>query len=134
MYKPSFSGIGALFFSIALLPGIALGANDNAFTYQGLIRDNGTPVSAVCDLTLELWDSETGGTQLGPTNNLNSIAIDEGLFTVQLDFGATAFGGTNRWLEVAVQCTGDLGPTTLVPRQELTAAPRSFHSLRAIDA
>jgi hypothetical protein len=54
-----------------------------------------------------------------------------GLFTVQLNdrdqFGANAFTGSARWLQIAVQCTGDSSPTTL-PRQQLTAAPYALHA------
>jgi hypothetical protein len=49
--------------------------------------------------------------------------VTNGLFTVQLDFGAGAFQGDARWLQIAVKCAGDASYTTLSPRQPLTPAP-----------
>ena len=48
--------------------------------------------------------------------------VADGLFTVALDFGAGAFNGDARWLEVAVYKTGT-GWVVLSPRQPLLAAP-----------
>ena len=50
---------------------------------------------------------------------------------MQLDFGSNAFGGDARWLQIAVQCSGDTGFTTLSPRQPLTPAPYALYSPRS---
>ena len=55
---------------------------------------------------------------------------DGWLFHHRLDFGAGAFHGDARWLEVSVQCPGDTA-ATLFPRQELTAAPYALYALGA---
>ena|GEM_PF-2873554 len=57
--------------------------------------------------------------------------MTDGLFTVQLDFGAAAFPGEARWLAIAVQCSGDSAYTALTPRQALTAAPYADYALSA---
>lgn len=124
-------GSGVTFGLVCLWAAPAWGGNDNAFTYQGLLRRNDELVTAVCDLTLSLWDEEVGSNQIGPVNSFVSLAIEAGLFTVQVDFGVSAFTAQNRWLETDVQCPGDAIPITLAPRQELSASPRSFHALRA---
>lgn len=52
--------------------------------------------------------------------------------TVDLDFGALAFDGTARWLEVRAEPTGAAGePPILLPRQPLTPVPYSIHALNA---
>ncbi|MCX7680517.1 MAG: hypothetical protein N2508_00880, partial [Anaerolineae bacterium] len=95
-----------------------------AFTYQGQLRKDGNPVSGTCDFQFSLWDAASGGTQVGTTWTKTGVQVTNGYFTIpDLDFGAGAFQSDARWLEIAVACTGDLGYTTLSPRQRLTPAP-----------
>ncbi|MFZ5808604.1 MAG: hypothetical protein ACOY16_04900 [Chloroflexota bacterium] len=94
-----------------------------AFTYQGQLKKNGSPVNDNCDFQFSLWDAVTGGTQIGSPQTKTGVSVSNGLFTVQLDFGAGAFQGDARWMEVAVKCAGDASYTTLTPRQPLTPAP-----------
>jgi hypothetical protein len=104
-----------------------------AFTYQGRLLKDGNPVTDTCDFKFSLWDAAgsgnppTGGTQIGGTQTVSPVTVDDGLFTVQLngggEFGTSAFIGDARWLQIAIQCPGDSGYTTLAPRQALTATP-----------
>jgi len=99
------------------------GPAGTAFTYQGQLEKGGTPVNDNCNIQFQLYDALDGGAQVGPTLTRNAVAVTEGLFTVpDLNFGAV-FTGDARWLEIAVQCTGDADFTVLAPRQELTPAP-----------
>ncbi|MCP4536465.1 MAG: hypothetical protein GY832_04900 [Chloroflexi bacterium] len=103
---------------------------DDAFTYQGeLIRDT-TPVSDTCDMAFRLYDDSSGGLQVG-TAITTPVGVVDGLFTVPLDFGATAFAGEARWLEIAVQCPGDPLFTAFPERQALTAAPYALYAKTA---
>jgi hypothetical protein len=100
----------------------------SGFTYQGRLRDSGgSPVDNTCDLTFSLWDAESSGTQVGSDSVVTGVQVAEGYFTVVVngggEFGADAFTGAARWLEVTVQCSGDSNPITLDPRQALNAAP-----------
>jgi hypothetical protein len=99
-----------------------------AFTYQGELRKDGNPLTATCAMTFTLYDDPAAGNLVG-TAIYPAVAIDGGLFTVALDFGPNSFTGDGRWLEIAVQCPGDAGFSTLAPRQALTAAPYAL-SLR----
>ena len=95
----------------------------SAFTYQGQLRRAGSPVNDSCAMQFALYDAASAGVQVGPTVSRSAVQVAEGLFTIpDLDFGAV-FTGDARWLEIAVQCSGDAGFTTLAPRQELTPAP-----------
>jgi hypothetical protein len=86
-------------------------------------------VDATCDLQFSLWDALSDSGQVGSTLTRTSVEIREGLFTVaDLDFGAGAFNGDARWLEVAVQCSGDTSFTALSPRQALTATPYASYA------
>lgn len=98
------------------------------FTFQGQLQDNGSPVNGSCDIQASLWDTETGGAQVGSTQTVSGVAVADGRFTITLnankEFGETAFTGQGRWLEIGVRCPAGTGSfSTLQPRQPLTAAP-----------
>jgi hypothetical protein len=117
-------------------PQAALGAS---FTYQGYLRTSaGNPVNATCDFTFRLYDQSTGGTKVGSDSLAMGVVVTNGSFTSLVntanEFGGTAFTGQSRWLQVDVQCPGDSSPTTLTPRQEMTAVPYALYSLSASNA
>jgi hypothetical protein len=125
------AGLAAL---IALtVAGVALAAPfGTAFTYQGQLRLAGVPVNGTCDLTFALFDAAVGGTQIGATQAATGVTLVDGRFTVQLDFGATAFTGEARWLQIATRCpSGSGGFTALDPRQPLTPTPYAIFSQSA---
>ncbi|MBW7882127.1 MAG: hypothetical protein H3C34_05725 [Caldilineaceae bacterium] len=98
------------------------------FTFQGELHDNGIPVNANCDIRAALWDAPSGGVQVGSTQTAGNTAVRAGRFTIVLntsaEFGADAFTGQARWLEIAVRCPAGSGDyAVLQPRQALTAAP-----------
>ncbi len=102
------------------------------FTYQGKLNQAGVPHTGACDFQFILWDAAEGGNQISTTQTETGVALSEGLFTVDLDFGSTAFWGNARWLQIAVRCpTGSGGYTTLDPRQALTAAPYALYAPKA---
>ncbi|NKI35775.1 hypothetical protein HFP89_11440 [Wenzhouxiangella sp. XN79A] len=111
-----------------LLAPSATPAQATAFAYQGQLTDADGPVNGTCDFDFSLWSASSAGSQVG-TDAAPGLAVSGGLFTAQLDFGAGAFDGSERWLEVVVDC-GD-GPATL-PRQQLTASPYSLTSLSTV--
>jgi hypothetical protein len=101
-----------------------------AFTFQGQLRADGAPVDGSCDFHFSLYDAASDGTQVGQTLETSGVPVNDGLFSVVLDFGLTAFDGAARWLEIAVHCTDDTDYTTL-GRQALTAAPQALYALGA---
>jgi hypothetical protein len=105
----------------------------SSFTYQGQLSDGGVPATGPCDFRFVLYDAQIGGSQVGPIQERAHVELSEGRFGVNLDFGASAFTGQARWLEVAVQCAADANYTTL-GRVALTAAPQALQSLQALDA
>jgi len=124
--------------SISLLLVVCLvstaSAQSTAFTYQGRLADSGTSVNGNYDLQFALWNSLSGGAQVGSTQTNNSVAVNNGVFTVNLDFGANAFPGANRFLEIAVRPAGVGSFTTLTPRQPITSTPYAVRSLNAATA
>lgn len=96
------------------------------FSYQGYLTDGSGPANGPYDFQFRLYDTDTAGAQIGATFILDDIPVNNGLFTVELDFGVGAFGGGGRWLEIDVRPGGSSGAyTTLSPRQKLTPSPYS---------
>jgi len=92
------------------------------------LNANGSPVSNTCDFEFKLYNQQTGGSQINGIVSKSNVDVDNGQFIVELDFGADAFNGDVRWLEIGVQCTGDSSITTLAPRQTLAPAPYAIHA------
>ncbi|HEX7186518.1 MAG TPA: hypothetical protein VF756_32150, partial [Thermoanaerobaculia bacterium] len=100
-----------------------------AFTYQGRLTDGGAAAAGTYDFEIRLFDAASGGSQISGTLDRGDIAVVDGLFTVLLDFGANAFPGEARWLEIGVRPGNSGGAyTTLSGRQELTLVPNAIQA------
>ena len=95
-----------------------------ALTYQGQLKDNSAAANGAFDFQFALYDAASGGAQIGATINANDVNVSNGYFTVSLDFGASAFTGDARFLEIRVRPGASSGAyTTLSPRQTISPAP-----------
>jgi hypothetical protein len=102
----------------------------SAFTYQGELKQGTTVVSGTADLRFRLYDAATGGNQIGLEQSVLAASMSDGRFTVNLDFGAPAFAGAARFLEIDVRVPAGSGAyTTLTPRQALRPAPYAMYAL-----
>ncbi len=100
------------------------------FNYQGHLLQAGTAVTGTCDLTFKLYDTPTGLNQVGSDVIDNNVSINDGYFSVNLDFGSTAFTGQTRWLEITINsCNGNGISAALIPLVELNPTPYAL-SLR----
>jgi hypothetical protein len=127
----SAAGIGLAGLALAV-GALAQTPLDSAFTYQGQLRQAGAPVTDSADFRFSLWDAYAGGNQIGTTQSLTSVEVTNGLFTVWLDFGSTAFAGEARYLEMEVRVPAGSGAYTLLtPRQEIGAVPYALYALDA---
>src|SRR6185295_14301294 len=61
----------------------------SAFTYQGYLVDVGLPANGNYDIQFKLFDAVSGGNQVGSTINKDDLLVTDGLFMVDLNFGAT---------------------------------------------
>ncbi len=111
-------------FAAALL-GAALpaAAQDSTITYQGQLQEANQPFTGTANLQFQLFDQPTNGSQVGPTETRTNWPVEDGLFQVDLDFGASAFDGSARFLEVWVN------GAPLSPRQAIRAAPVALFAL-----
>src|SRR5262245_30952929 len=105
-------------------------AQTSAFTYQGRFTDGGTAANGTYDMQFKLFDG--AGNQIGATITNPGVVVSNGVFTVQLDYGASAFPGADRFLELGVRLAGSGDAyTVLSPRQTLTSTP---YAIRAASA
>ncbi|HEV8481516.1 MAG TPA: hypothetical protein VGR66_12045 [Candidatus Eisenbacteria bacterium] len=105
-------------------------AAGSAFTYQGLLRNGGNLAQGSHDFIFALYADSTGSTLIGTSQSALGVAVNNGFFTVALDFGAAAFDGNARWLDIQVRPAGGGAYTALTPRQALRPVP---YATRAIN-
>src|SRR6266581_3730051 len=98
-------------------------AQGTAFTYQGRLNNGGIPANGFYDLAFSLFTASNSVGQVATTLTNTNTAVNNGQFTVLLDFGAGVFTGTNLWLQIGVRTNGGGNFTTLSPLQALTPAP-----------
>jgi len=117
--------IGALLGFLSLLASAV--TQGTAFTYQGYLRQGGTPANANHDFQFSLWTAVSGGSQVGATQTLTNMPVQNGLFTVSFDFG-TVWDGSDRYLQIAVRPAGSGGYTTLSPRVKINPTPYAIRA------
>src|SRR5260221_11566453 len=98
-----------------------------AFTYQGRLTDGVTAASGAYSLRFSIFDAASSGTQIGPALTVTNVAISNGYFSVELDFGSGVFSGAARWLALEVATNGGLF-TLLAPRQSITPSPFALYA------
>lgn len=92
------------------------------FTYQGKLEDNNAPANGLYDFEFRLFDALADGMQVGPLLTANDVPVENGVFSVPLNFGP--FGSEARWLAISVRDGAASGAHDLLsPRQAITAAP-----------
>jgi hypothetical protein len=111
----------------------------NAITYQGELRDGSSPAAGLYDLRFRLYNVPSGGVPIGQTVCLDNIAVTDGRFTAELDFG-NVFPNQERFVEIEVRrdtgisCALPGGFVLLAPRQKLTPTPQSLFARDAADS
>lgn len=112
--------------------GLAAEPLGTALTYQGRLIDSNQPADGLYDLQFKLYDSDADGNKTGGDVNSPETQVNDGYFTVELDFNDTnAFNGSARWLDIGVR-PGELEDpnvyTVLSPRQEITPTPYALYA------
>lgn len=96
------------------------------FTYQGQLKQNGTPVDEPVNFQFRLWDDSVAGTQVAPPVTRNGVPVQDGVFTVEIDFGSAPYGTEQRWIEVIAN------NVPLTPRQPVTVTPMAIYALSGL--
>ena len=103
---------------------------DSTFNYQGQLRNAGQLVNGNVDVRFTLWDSDVAGSQIGTANSFNNYPLADGRFALGLNFGAGAFNGDQRWVQVEFRNPAGAGQyLTLAPRDKILATPYALYAL-----
>ncbi len=109
---------------LAALPLVA-----TPITYQGRLVDGNVLANGPYEITFRLFDAATEGSPVGSPLLKSPVTVQNGLFTVELDFGDGSFTGAARWLELAARPTGSSDPAeVLSPRQAIHAVPYAIRA------
>lgn len=96
---------------------------ETTFTFQARLRSGTDYVNATCKFDFYLFDAASGGSQVGSPQTKTGIAVVDGYFTVELDFGSV-FAGSVRFLEIRnVNCGRLSDPVNLAGRMRIDPAP-----------
>ncbi|MBX3388096.1 MAG: tail fiber domain-containing protein [Phycisphaeraceae bacterium] len=111
---------------------------NSGFTYQGKLAQAGVNYSGTADLRFEVFDSATGGSSLGPAQEIDNVAVAAGVFTVQVPQALSTFSNVagNLWVEVsATTPSGNAaGWATISPRTPIAPVPMANTALVASKA
>lgn len=104
----------------------SINAQTSAFSYQGRLTNNSAAANGTYSMKFRLYDSDAAGANQIGAEIPALVTVVNGIFSINLDFGASSFAATGeRWLEIEVNST------ILTPRLKLTAAPFAVRALTA---
>ncbi|MEP6902885.1 MAG: hypothetical protein ABJA66_14120, partial [Actinomycetota bacterium] len=83
-----------------MLTASTVSAQTTVFNFQGRLNDGANPANGNVEMQFKLYDALAGGTQIGATISRPAVVVINGIFTTQLDFGAAAFDGSARFVEI----------------------------------
>jgi len=93
-----------------------------AISYQGVLEENGIPITGSRDMSFSLFSDGGCTAFVAGIVDLSDVPVDNGHFSVQLDFDPSVFTGQALFLEVQVE-------STAIACQEILAVPYAL-SLR----
>lgn len=107
------------------------GSAVTAFTYQGLLQENGQPVDGTYDFEFTIWDNDPGGSAVASScpGCYSSISVEDGIFTLNIMISGGSlndvFSGGYRWIQIEARPTGTTSWQTF-PRQPISPAPYAW--------
>lgn len=108
-----------------------LHAQSTAFTYQGLLQQDGKFATGNYDITFWLYRTELELTPIA-SNSVTGLKLGGvGLFTVPVDFGNSLLNGGDAWMGITMANNRSTNYTLLQPRTQLTPAPKALYASMA---
>ncbi len=119
---------------VAVLGLLACGAVgqpvDETFTYQGKLLEGGGEANGNYNIRVTLED-QAGVLVAGPEEML-SVPVMDGLFSIDLNFGAALYSADRRYLKIEVFEAG-VGYVEMNPRTPINATPLAAVAMRSLD-
>ncbi len=84
------------------------------FTYQGLLREDGAPVSGTRDMTFQLYDDAACTVAAGGPIAMPGVEVANGLFSVEVSVSHALVLGEGLWLGIEVEGT-EVGCQEILP-------------------
>jgi hypothetical protein len=106
-------------------------AQGTAFTYQGRLETADGPANGLYDFRCQLYNAVEFGALVSATITNPAVAVRNGLFVLNLDFGPSVFAGEERWLLITVRTNNGQNFSALFPRQRLAPTPYAIYSTTA---
>ncbi|MBX3379981.1 MAG: tail fiber domain-containing protein [Phycisphaeraceae bacterium] len=94
------------------------------YTYQGRITSGGAPVNGTANLTFRMFDSLSGGLQVGSTRAQSNVPVSGGVFSSVVNFDPPGLVKSPLYLQVDVNGQA-------LPRQRITSVPLAAQALVA---
>ncbi|MFN2513442.1 MAG: hypothetical protein ABR568_18725 [Pyrinomonadaceae bacterium] len=118
---------------------LATNAQTTSFPFQNTLPNEIRPATGTFEMELRLFDAATGGTQIGATVTIGDVAVKNRALAVQLDYGAEAFPGADRFVEISVRRSSDGHnndePFTIIAtRLQILSVPYAIRALSAASA
>ncbi len=100
-------------------------------TYQGTLKQAGVPVNGSHNMSFKLTDV-SGTAQYGALVNLSNVPVNQGLFSVPLDFSANGSQSVP-WQSIQPYIQVTIDGQVLSPTEPLNATPYALMSASVID-
>ena len=119
---PLARAIVAALIAVSLFVPAHMACASDSFTYQGVLKQSGSPFTGQASVQFTLFDADVGGVPLD-AQSFPALDVVDGVMTVDLDFRAFIVDASPRWIEVTVD------GQVLSPRQPLRPAPFALFAL-----
>jgi hypothetical protein len=117
----------------ALLLAQVTSAQTSAFNFTGQLSDGGKPANGSYDFNFRLFSTSTGGLEVATFIVAPSTAVQNGVFSCMLDYGANIFtNGVNLWVQPEVRLSGSSGSYSILGRMQLTPVPFALYALKGV--
>lgn len=99
-------------------------------TYQGVLRDGGSPATGMYNLSFYAYTHPELGGPLDFVSqaSASNVSVADGLFMVELEFAPDVFDGSPLFLEIDVSPSAGGAAVTLLPRQPLGDTANARHA------